>query len=150
MFAYIFLCAGVEATVERTSYTVDEDIGVASITILLDQTTCKTITITVTPQVQSPVDASSKRYTNVSVVKLSFLIASDFDNTPIAVDILPGDTTAIASIPIIDDTIVEGPESFDVVLTPGSSGVMIGTPGQTEVTIIDNDSECLRVIIWVV
>ena len=59
---------------------------------------------------------------------------------------MPGDISGTASIPIINDTIVEGPESFDAVLSPAGDGVIIGTPGQAEVTIIDDgDSKCSRV-----
>jgi len=48
----------------------------------------------------------------------------------------------MVSIPIVNDTIVEGDEDFDVVLQPGSNGIVIGTPGQSVVTIIDdNDGE---------
>ena len=58
--------------------------------------------------------------------------------------IMPGDTTATVPIPITNDTVVEGPERFNVVLsTDGMDGFIIGTPGQSEVTIIDDgDSEC--------
>jgi len=46
------------------------------------------------------------------------------------------------TIPIVNDTIVEGDEDFDVVLQPGSNGIDIGTPGRAIVTIIDdNDGE---------
>ena len=81
---------------------------------------------------------------------MSIFVASDFDDTSIMVNIMPGDTEAIVSIPIINDRILEGPESFDVVLTPKSIGVVVGTPGQTEVTINNDDGESLNVIMWIV
>ena len=61
------------------------------------------------------------------------------------VTITAGDTSGTAAIPIIDDSIVEGDEDFDAILTTDTRGAIIGTPGQAEVTIIDDgDSECLR------
>ena len=59
---------------------------------------------------------------------------------------MPGRTNGTASIPIANDMIVEGLESFDAILESGSDGVIIGTPGEAEVTIIDDgDSKCSRV-----
>ena len=48
---------------------------------------------------------------------------------------MPGDTDVTVSIPIVNDTIVEGEESFDVVLEASSIGVAVGHPRQAEVTI---------------
>ena len=66
--------------------------------------------------------------------------------------ILPGETMATVFIPIINDTTVEGPERFNVVLPPNNSymGVTIGRPRRAEVTIIDdaNDSKHYKVIMW--
>ena len=76
---------------------------------------------------------------------LTFLLASDFDITPINVMIPAGQTRTTVLIPITNDMIVEGPERFDAVLSANNNhiGVIIGDPGQAEVTIIDDgDSEC--------
>ena len=62
-------------------------------------------------------------------------IVDDFDSTPIRVTILPGDTDITVSIPIVNDTIVEGEESFDVVIEASGIGVAVGYPRQAEVTI---------------
>ena len=62
-------------------------------------------------------------------------IVDYFDSTPIRVTILPGDTVATVSIPIVNDTIVEGEESFDVIIEASGIGVAVGYPRQAEVTI---------------
>ena len=78
-------------------------------------------------------------------------IASDFDNSPFIITIPAGMTRAMVSIPIVNDTIVEGDEDFDVVLQPGSPGIGIGTPGRAVVTIIDdNDGKDYMVVYFVV
>ncbi|XP_065918054.1 uncharacterized protein [Dysidea avara] len=122
-------CIRAEATVERTSYPVNEDAGFANIAILLDQPSCIDVTVIVIPQEQRPVDASS----------------SDFDNSSFIITIPAGMTRRMISIPIVNDTIVEGDEDFDVVLQPGSNGIVIGTPGRTIVTIID-DNDVVKVM----
>ena len=60
MSTYVSLCAGSVATVVRTPYIVNEDAGTVGIGIIIDQPTCVTLNFTLTPQEQSPVDASSK------------------------------------------------------------------------------------------
>ena len=62
-------------------------------------------------------------------------LVDDFDSTPIRVTILPGDTDVTVSIPIVNDTIVEGEESFDVIIEASGIGVAAGYPRQAEVTI---------------
>ena len=62
-------------------------------------------------------------------------LVDDFDSTPIRVTILPRDTDVTVSIPIVNDTIVEGEESFDVVIEASGIGVAMGYPRQVEVTI---------------
>ena len=62
-------------------------------------------------------------------------VVDDFDSTPIRVTILPGDTNVTVSIPIVNDTIEEGEESFNVVLEASGIGVAVGYPQQAEITI---------------
>lgn len=50
----------VVVTVAHTSYKVNEKDHFANITVLLDQPSCEAVTVIAVPQVQSPVDASSK------------------------------------------------------------------------------------------
>ena len=64
----IFLFAGAVATVEQTSYTVNEDVGTADIVISLDQPNCEPVNIILTPQEQTPVDASSKQQSCILAV----------------------------------------------------------------------------------
>jgi hypothetical protein len=51
----------------------------------------------------------------------------------------PGDTTKTISIPIIDDSYFEGPETFNVTLS-NASGATLDSPSATTVIINDNDS----------
>ena len=66
---------------------------------------------------------------------------SDFDDTPITLNIPPGESSAIVSVRITPNIRVEDDESFDVILHSNSSGVTIGSPSQCIVTIIDDDGK---------
>ena len=55
------------------------------------------------------------------------ILGNDFDNTPIRVTVLPGDNDVTVSIPIVNDTIMEVEEIFDVLETIGI-GAAVGYP----------------------
>ena len=59
--ALTYLYTGSVATVESTSYTVNENAGSVGIGVRLDRANCQPVNFILTPQVQSPVDASSKQ-----------------------------------------------------------------------------------------
>ena len=66
----------------------------------------------------------------------------DFNSTSVRVVIDPGETTAIVSIPIIDDDLLEETEFFDVVIEIGGTstdGVAVREPGIAQVIIASED-----------
>ena len=71
-------------------------------------------------------------------------LASDFVDANITITISPGDTSAVVSIPIIDDNLVEREERFVVVLQPQGNGITVGTPGQAVVVIVNDDGELMH------
>lgn len=54
-----------------------------------------------------------------------------------------GKTSVILHNPVIDDDTVESDEYFTLTINPPSlsTGVIVGDPGQTTVTIVDEDGE---------
>ena len=72
-------------------------------------------------------------------VQTVITLESDFVDTPITNTISPGDTSAVVSIPIIDDNLVERNEVFDVVLQLQGNEVTIGDFERANVIIDDND-----------
>ena len=65
----------------------------------------------------------------------------DYDSGPYTV-ILPAGVTIVSfDVPINDDMILEDDESLILTINPSSlpTGVIVGTPGQATVTIVDND-----------
>ena len=61
-------------------------------------------------------------------------------------DISPGDINANVSIPITNDIKVERDEKFDVILRSNGSDVVVGSPKQATVTIMDDDGNILHYI----
>jgi hypothetical protein len=64
-----------------------------------------------------------------------------FDFSPVTgtLTFAPGETSKTIAVPINNDNIAEGPETFRVTLSNPSPGTIIGTPGSAIVTIIDDD-----------
>jgi glucose/arabinose dehydrogenase len=52
----------------------------------------------------------------------------------------PGETTKPLVVPIADDCLAEGSETFTVTLSAPSPGLALGTPAVAQVTITDNDA----------
>jgi hypothetical protein len=67
---------------------------------------------------------------------------SDYNNAAISVNFANGDTAAkTITIPIVDDTLVEGNETVNLSLTnpTGTSRVTLGTQNTATLNIVDND-----------
>jgi uncharacterized repeat protein (TIGR01451 family) len=52
----------------------------------------------------------------------------------------PGETTKAVKIPLVNDALVEGPETLRVTLSNSSGNFVIGNPGTATITINDDDS----------
>jgi len=65
--------------------------------------------------------------------------SSDYTNTPITVNFASGETIKTIQIPITDDLIFEGNETFNLALTNPSANTSLGTQQTATVTIVDND-----------
>ena len=76
---------------------------------------------------------------NCAVVNGKASERCDYQTTVGTLRFAAGETTKSFSIPIINDTLVEGNETFTVNLT-SPSGAMLGSPATATVTIVDNDS----------
>src|SRR5207253_1016041 len=62
----------------------------------------------------------------------------DFATTVGTLQFAAGETSKTINIPIIDDALVEGDETFQLVLS-NPTGVILSTPATATVTIHDND-----------
>ncbi|MDX2213900.1 MAG: Calx-beta domain-containing protein [Oculatellaceae cyanobacterium bins.114] len=65
---------------------------------------------------------------------------NDFTSTPIVVNFAEGQTTQTVTIPITNDTDVEGNETVNLSLSNPTGGATLGTQTTATLTIIDNDS----------
>ena len=67
----------------------------------------------------------------------------DYVVTNLTLTFSPGVTNATVVIPLLDDALQEGAETFNVQLSNASSGAAVGVPSLCLVQIIDNDSPIL-------
>ena len=65
----------------------------------------------------------------------------DYDSGPYTVTFPAGTQRASFDVPITDDDVFEGDETFDVTIISNTlpDGVSAGTPGSATVTIVDDD-----------
>ncbi|MEG5138490.1 MULTISPECIES: beta strand repeat-containing protein [unclassified Microcoleus] len=65
----------------------------------------------------------------------------DYNNAAIPVNFADGDTAPkTITIPIVDDTLVEGNETVNLTLASPTGGATIGTQGTASLSIVDNDT----------
>ena len=64
----------------------------------------------------------------------------DYRSAPVVLTFISGDITATATISIIDDSVQESDEFFELTLTTSDFSAIIPEPGST-IIIIDNDSK---------
>ncbi|MBE9229288.1 putative Ig domain-containing protein, partial [Phormidium sp. LEGE 05292] len=69
-----------------------------------------------------------------------FAAGTDFDNTTQTINFAANETSKTVTIPINDDTLIEGTENLSISLVNPSSEIAIGTLNTATVEIIDNDN----------
>ncbi|WP_197480191.1 CARDB domain-containing protein, partial [Anabaena sp. 4-3] len=72
---------------------------------------------------------------------------SDYNNAPITVNFADGEISKTVTIPIFDDTIFDPNQTFNITLSNPTNGVTIGSQNNATVTIIDNDSPTLSLVL---
>ncbi len=68
----------------------------------------------------------------------SALVAQDYTTSSGVVTFAPGEALKIVSVPLVNDSIFEGPERFDLTLSSPTNAA-IGSPNPAEVVIDDDD-----------
>jgi hypothetical protein len=77
----------------------------------------------------------------VNLTNASATAPSDYNNAPISVNFANGDTAAkTITIPIVDDTLVEGDETVNLSLGSPTGNASIGTQNTATLSIVDDDS----------
>ena len=107
-----------------TDYLVNEGDGTVSLNVALVRTGSGSVTV---PYVVVPGTAPASRYGSVGGGTVTFP---------------PGVSQTQITIPIVDDSVVEAPQTFSVNLQPVTGGtVTLGTQFSAQVTISDNDGD---------
>ena len=73
-------------------------------------------------------------------------LGTDFNSTPFTAKIPAGATTTTVRVPVMNDNIVEGDETFSMSLTVPSSlgpGIVAGSVTSSTGIIVDSTSKCI-------
>jgi hypothetical protein len=108
-----------------TNFVVNEGAGSASVAVKRSGNTANAISVA-----YATVAGSAKQ-------------ASDYVPSAGTINFAAGETLKNVVVPIVDDTDVEGTESFSVVLSAAAGGPVAGSPFSASITIIDNDAPML-------
>jgi uncharacterized protein YjiK len=77
----------------------------------------------------------------VSLTNGTATAPADFNNSAIAVNFAAGDSaTKTVTVPIVNDTLVEGNETINLSLGSPTNGATIGSQSSAVLTIVDNDA----------
>ena len=112
-------CAVSSITV--SDITVNEDAGVAGVQVCIGAAAAQNVTV------------------SLATSNGTALSGSDYTTTNTVVTIPAGQTCTVVNIPIVNDNVYEGTETFNVTLTSPSSNATIADPTGT-VTILDNET----------
>lgn len=115
------------------SYTVNEGGGSAVITVARTGNASGAVSVNYATSDTLPI-------TNNCLDKLGIASARcDYATTTGTLQFAAGETSKTITIPIVDDAIVEGNETFSITLN-NPQGATLGTPATATITIIDNDT----------
>ena len=121
------------------TYSVDEDDGPAQPVLVLSNPSSTDITV----QVRDDDDTATSEWTNIMIININSNLTGGDDYGPgIYTVVIPAGMTMVPfDISIVDDSILEGDEDFDIVIVPGTlpDDVTRGAPGRATVTIVDDD-----------
>jgi hypothetical protein len=123
-----------DATVQlsNTAFSISEGAGFANLTVTRVGDTSRTATVHF-----STSDTAGLQ--SCTVVNNKASERCDYSTTAGRVDFGIGQTTQSIIIPIVDDALVEGNETFTVTLN-GPTGALLGAASTATLTITDNDS----------
>jgi hypothetical protein len=116
----------------NTTFTVNEGAGFATVSLTRAGDTSHAATV-----FYSTTDAAGLQTCTLANGKASE--RCDYGTSVGTVQFGIGQTTRTFTIPIVDDALVEGDETFTVNLN-GPGGAALGTPSTAVITIVDNDT----------
>ena len=131
---------GLGATTAVTTTITDNDTATVSIAAMTDADEAGLVNGEFTVTLSNP--SSTDTVINYTVTG-SATGGSDFTALSGTVTILAGSTSATISVPVADDTLVEGIETVSVTLTGIASGdadISIGGTSSAAINVLDNDS----------
>jgi hypothetical protein len=104
------------------TYSIAENAGSATITVSRTGGTASGVTV------------------NYATANISATAGSDYTSASGTLTFDAGDTSKTFSVPLLDDTFVEGPEMVSLSLGAATGGASLGSPSTATLTITENDA----------
>ena len=126
----------------QSTYSVNEEAGVAQIELVLSNPSSNDITV----QVRDTKGTATGEWSSITKVNGCNNVTEgvDYDPGPYTVTFAAGETSVSFDVPINNDDIPESIEMFSLVINSSlPDRVTVGSPSQATVTLQDNDSEFL-------
>jgi hypothetical protein len=114
----------IPTTVQFASATTSVNEGTATLTITVNRTG----------------DVSTTTNVDFGTSDGTATAGSDYTATAGTLSFAPGQLSKTFTVPIINDNVFEGNETFNLTLSNASSGVIVGPPSSMVITIQDNES----------
>jgi len=125
-----------EITVNVSATPTDSSVQFSSATYSVNEDGgSKTITVTRT----GGTNAFSVNYRTSNGTATA---GADYTGLNGVLDFATNETSKTFTVPIINDTLVEGDETLNLTLSNPSGGVTLGSPSTAVLTIVDNDTAC--------
>ncbi|MDZ8052907.1 MAG: LamG-like jellyroll fold domain-containing protein [Aulosira sp. ZfuCHP01] len=109
-------------SLETNAIAVNEGNGTATVTVLRQQGSDGTVTV------------------DYRTVDNSAIADADYTRRSGTLTFAPGETSKSVTIPILDDTLTEGNETFGFAIDNITGGATLSAPQTAEITIVDNEN----------
>ena len=142
---------------QADTYLVGEP-GEAEVVVLDDDLATVTIVALATPIVEGETAAFEVRLSRAAsasglAVQVALSQEGDFAASPLpelrAVQVGGGETTATVSVPTVDDAVTEDDGKI-IARVQQAETYLVGTPGEAEVAVLDDDTATVTVIVTIV
>jgi uncharacterized repeat protein (TIGR01451 family) len=118
---FVSSLSAVSMQFSATGYVVNENAGSVTVSVTRSGNTTQATTV------------------NYATMNGSAKQPDDYTNTSGSLQFAAGETVKTFVVPVIDDAMIEGNESFNVVLSAPTGGGVEGSPFTSTITILDDD-----------
>ena len=141
--AMLFRYLGVTANLNQNAYTVVEGMMAVSVCVSLSGTIERNVIVTLTTSSDSTLGIYTEWLCFISILSLlHFYHNKAMDFTPVdRVITFQSNASICEDVTIIDDSVLENAETFQIALSTSDPDVNLGNNATASITILDDDSK---------